>query len=162
MRTVASTAIDPTFDLDVLTDVLQDHPIRLAVLFGSTATGETHPGSDVDLAVEFDGCHPPDPEYNEVFLGLSAELSEALGTDSIDLVDLHAASPELVSAVFEYGILLLGDQTRAEKLRRRLSRADEETRSPRERLDAALDSIDTHLDGGHTGVPGNGESNPEK
>ncbi len=32
-------------------DWCQTHPVRLCVLFGSQATGQTHPGSDVDLAV---------------------------------------------------------------------------------------------------------------
>ncbi len=29
----------------------QEHPVKLCVLFGSQATGSTHPGSDVDLAI---------------------------------------------------------------------------------------------------------------
>ncbi|MFB6252708.1 MAG: nucleotidyltransferase family protein [Halobellus sp.] len=161
MKTVESTPIDPSFDLDTLGDVLREHPVRLAILFGSHATGRTHPESDVDLAVEFESQRPSDPEYNEVFFGLSADFSDALGTDDVDLVDLHAASPELVSAVFEHGILLVGDPTHAEELRRRLSATGKESQSPRERLDAALERIDAHLDGGQTGVPAAGDSDSD-
>lgn len=41
--------------VEEITDLLQrwcrQQPVRLCVLFGSFATGQTHPGSDADLAV---------------------------------------------------------------------------------------------------------------
>ena len=158
MRTVESTAVDASLDLDTLLDVLREHPVQLAILFGSHATETTHAASDIDLAVEFDAERPSDPSYNETFLGLSADLSDTLGTDDVDLVDLHAASPALAEAVFETGVLLLGEQERAAELRQLITAADTETQSPRERLDAALSRIDAHLDSGDAKVPVSGES----
>lgn len=43
-----------------------------------------------------------------MFLGLSADLSDVLETDDVDLVDLHAVSPALAAAIFEHGVLLVG------------------------------------------------------
>jgi predicted nucleotidyltransferase len=148
MRTAASTALDASLDLDALQAVLREHPVRLAILFGSHATEMTHATSDIDLAVEFDTHRPSDPSYNDVFLGLSADLSETLETDDVDLVDLHTVSPALAEAIFEHGVLLVGDQEHATALRRQLTATESESEqpSPRERLDAALARIDAHLD----------------
>ncbi|MEF8826269.1 MAG: nucleotidyltransferase domain-containing protein [Halapricum sp.] len=146
MRTAASTALDVSFDLDALQAVLREHPVTLAILFGSHATETTHTTSDIDLAVEFDAHRPSDPSYNDVFFGLSADLSETLETDDVDLVDLHTVSPALAAAIFEHGVLLVGDQEHAAALRRQLTAAESDQPSPRERLDAALARIDAHLD----------------
>lgn len=156
MKTTASAALDASLDLDALQAVLREHPVQLAILFGSHATETTHPTSDIDLAVEFDAHRPSDPRYNDVFLGLSADLSDALETDDVDLVDLHAVSPALATAIFENGVLLVGEQGHATELRRQLTAADSEQPSPRERLGAALDRIDAHLGDSDTGVPATG------
>lgn len=156
-RTAASTALDASLDLNTSQGVLREHPVRLAILFGSHATETTHPTSDIDLAVEFDAHRPSDPRYNDIFLGLSADLSDALGTDDVDLVDLHAVSPALAVAIFEKGVLV-GDQKHATELRRQLTAADSQQQSPRDRLDAALARIDAHLGDGDAGVPVTGES----
>lgn len=157
MRTVASIEPDVGFDIDAVRGVLRDHPVRLAILFGSHATGTAHAKSDIDIAVEFEGYRPSDTGYNDVFLGLSAELSAALETDAVDLVDLHTASPAMASAIFETGALIFGSETHAAELRRRLTESGSETRTPRERIDAALDRIDDHLDD-TTAVPATGET----
>lgn len=142
MRTAESTALDTFLDLDTLRSVLREHPVGLAILFGSHATETTHTASDIDLTVEFADLRPSDPDYNDVFLGLSADISETLGTDDVDLVDLHTVSPTLAAAIFENGVLLVGEQEHATELRRQLAAADSEQPSPRERLDEALDRID--------------------
>ena len=126
MRTTASTALDASLDLDALQAVLQEHPVQLAILFGSHATETTHPRSDIDLAVEFDAHRPSDSSYNDVFLGLSADLSDALETDDVDLVDLPAVSPALATAIFENGVHLVGEQAHATELRRQLTAAESE------------------------------------
>jgi hypothetical protein len=69
---------------------------------------------------------------NEVFFTLSADLSETLGTDDIDLVDVHTLSPTLAATVFDYGIRLVGDQTRAVELQHRLTATESDEPSPRQ------------------------------
>ena len=158
MRTTESTTLDAALDLDALQAVLREHQVRLAILFGSHATETTHATSDIDLAVEFDDNRPSDPSYNDVFLGLSADLSDALETDDVDLVDLHTVEPPLAAAIFENGILLVGEAEHAAELRRRLTASGDDQQSPRDRLDAALDRIDHHLGDGGVGVPAAGEA----
>lgn len=161
MRDAETTDLDSSLDLDTLRSVLREHPVRLAILFGSHATGTTHSGSDIDIAVEFDDQRPSDPGYNDTFLGLSADLSDTLGTDAVDLVDLQTLSPSLAESIFDHGVLLVGDHDHAAARRREVTAADAETQSPRERLDAALARIDAHLDGGDVGVPVTGDSENE-
>jgi predicted nucleotidyltransferase len=158
MRTAGSTTLDTSLDLDALQELLQEHPVRLAILFGSHATETTHSKSDIDIAVEFDTHRPTEPGYNDVFLGLSADLSDLLETDDVDLVDLHGASSSLATAIFEDGVLLVGEEEHATELRRQLSAAESEQPSPREQFDAALDRIDAHLDNSDTGVPATGDT----
>lgn len=162
MRTVESTTVNVSLDLDALLGVLREHPVQLAILFGSHATGTTHSASDIDLAVEFDAQRPSDPSYNDTFLGLSTGLSDTLRTDDVDLVDLHAVSPAFAEAIFETGVLLLGDQERAAELRRQITATNTETQTPRERLDAALARIDTHLESADDQVPVSGESETDR
>ena len=157
MRTVEPAALDTSFDLDALRAVLEEHPVRLAILFGSHATETTHARSDVDLAVELNGRRPSDPGYNDAFLGLSADLSETLETDDVDLVDLHAASPTLAAAIFENGVLIVGEQAHATERRRQLTAAEDERHSPRQRLEAAIERIDAHLGDGNEEIPATGD-----
>jgi predicted nucleotidyltransferase len=161
MRVVESTALDIPLDLDTLQAVLQEHPVRLAILFGSYATETTHERSDIDVAVELAEHRPTDPGYNDAFLGLSADISDALETDDVDLVDLHSVSPPLAAAIFEKGILLIGDAEHAAVRRRQLTAGESNQQSPRDRLDAALDRIDDHLGDSDAVVPATGESDDD-
>lgn len=147
MRTVEAADVTVPFDLDTLVAVLREHPVRLAILFGSHTQDKAHATSDIDIAVVFETVHPEQPEYNDVFLGLSAELSRSLETDAVDLIDLHRAPTSVVDSVFEHGLLLVGDPTDAAEIHQQLRATATDERSPRERLDAALASIDAHLDG---------------
>jgi Nucleotidyltransferase domain. len=147
-----------TLDLDALRAVLREHPIQLAILFGSYATETTYTTSDIDLAVEFDDHRPSDPSYNDVFFGLSADLSEALEADDVGLVNLHAVSPQFATTIFEQGILLVGEIEHATELRRQLTAYDPDQQSPRERLDAALDRIDDHLSDDDVEAPATGDA----
>ena len=158
MRTAESATLDASLDLEAIETVLREHPVRLAILFGSHATETTHETSDIDLAVEFDDHRPGDSNYNRVFLGLGVDLSSALGTDDVDVIDLHTASPSFARAIFENGILLVGDQDHAAELRRQLTDTDIDQQSPRERIEAALERIDDHLDDRDTGVPATGDA----
>lgn len=157
MRTAETADLDLSFDLDVIRETLREHPVQLAILFGSYATGTANATSDVDIAVEFDARRPTDPEYNDAFLGLSADLSDALGTNDVDLVDLRSASPAVAESIFSDGVLLVGTEEHAAELRQQRTTTDAETQSPRERIDTALARIDAHLDDGDDGVPATGE-----
>ncbi|ELY61676.1 type VII toxin-antitoxin system MntA family adenylyltransferase antitoxin [Natronococcus jeotgali] len=147
MRTWKEATFNDSLPLERLQKVFQEHGIWLAILFGSHASGEIHSQSDIDIAVELEDVQPTDPTYNERFFGLSADLSETLETDAVDLVDLQIASPELAATIFDHGILLVGDPNHATALWDQLAETESSSQSPCERFDAALTKIDEHLSG---------------
>ncbi|OYR80888.1 nucleotidyltransferase domain-containing protein [Halorubrum ezzemoulense] len=140
MRTVESTTLESHFDIETVQAVLREHPVRLAILFGSHATDTAHDTSDIDIAVEFDEHKPTDRGYNDVFLGLSADLSDELNTDDIDLVDLYTVTQPLATTIFENGILLVGNSNHAAELRHELTASGTDQQTPRERLETTRDS----------------------
>jgi predicted nucleotidyltransferase len=64
----------------------EQRPLRICVLFGSQATGKTHPNSDVDLAVWPDSAITPEQKLQWV-----TDLSLLLNND----VSLVIVSPDL-------------------------------------------------------------------
>lgn len=145
MKPVESANINESIPLAELRTTLQKYPIQVAILFGSHATESTHETSDIDIAVEFQSIEREEAEYNEVFFGLSADLSDVLETDDVDLVDIQTLSPSIAEAIFEHGIVLVGDQKRAEDLLQSITASQSDQQSPRERFDTALGKIDKHL-----------------
>ncbi|MFD1648007.1 type VII toxin-antitoxin system MntA family adenylyltransferase antitoxin [Haloarchaeobius litoreus] len=137
---------DAEINLEALESSLREHPVRFAILFGSHATGEAHPSSDIDIAVELSGVQPSDPAFNDAFLGLSADLSETLQTDEVDLVEVHTVSPELADSILSNGVILVGDERIASSRLRELAKKRSKSKSPRERLDTAISNINAHLD----------------
>lgn len=88
--------------------VLNDYPnIRLAILFGSLASGSAKHDSDLDLAVDMGGRALEQKEK----IQLIAELAVALGRP-VDLVDLFSAGEPLLGQIISRGKRLLGDDTR--------------------------------------------------
>ncbi len=77
---------------------LSEPELDLLVLFGSTVTGRRKAGSDLDIAVRFDG--PAD--LDALYLALAGRL----GTDRLDLIDLRRAGPLLAFEVARSGRLL--------------------------------------------------------
>ena len=85
--------------------LFQQHPVRLAYLFGSQVTRRTHPSSDVDVAVLLDESLTSDERFAER-LRLLGDLSCIFGTDNVDLVILNAAPPLLAYETLRHGVLL--------------------------------------------------------
>lgn len=70
-------------------DWCQKRPFRLCILFGSQATGKTHPGSDVDLAVWPDALAKPEQKLawvTELVALLDNEVSLAIVSPELDPV----------------------------------------------------------------------------
>jgi len=144
MRTAETADVNDSLPLHTVESVLREHPVQLAILFGSHAKETVHQRSDIDIAVELEDARPGDQGYNESFFQLSADVSQTLGRDDVDLVDLHTLPPAVARAVFEHGILLVGQPQRANELQRQIEDGSNE-KSPRERFDKALEKIDGHL-----------------
>ena len=96
--------------------VLAQHGgIRLAILFGSLATGRATPESDLDLAVLMDA-----PLSAETKMALIGDLSQAMGRP-VDLIDLRVTGESILGQILKYGVRLLGSDTDyAELIKRHL------------------------------------------
>jgi predicted nucleotidyltransferase len=86
--------------------------VDLAVLFGSTATGDEHPGSDVDVLVSV-----VDPDVGRL-ADIAERLSRAVGRE-VQLVRLTdaEASPVLMDEVLGHGRVLVDRTDRWARLR---------------------------------------------
>lgn len=139
---------DEGVDVDAIRSVLDEHPVRLAVLFGSTTDGTADASSDLDIAVELD-----DDVSNraDARMELLTDLSIALERNDVDLSIVDDLSPRVGRAAFRRGHLLVGAQERATAHRKRFEElADEASSSAtlRERFDETLAAIDRHVDAG--------------
>lgn len=83
--------------------IARRHGARLLVQYGSTVSGRTHAGSDVDVAVLFDG----EPDHARLG-GLLADIAGAFPGREIDLGLLNHADPLFLKKVLEGGRLLGG------------------------------------------------------
>ncbi len=79
--------------------------IRLAILFGSVATGRERAESDLDLAVDAGRLLTADEK-----LALIGELAVQTGRP-VDLVDIHAIGEPLLGQILRHGKKLLGSET---------------------------------------------------
>lgn len=77
-----------------LSEVAERYDIRLLLLFGSRATGETHPESDYDFA--FESGVPLDYGRQTMFL---ETLMKLIGSERVDGVDICEASPFLLREI---------------------------------------------------------------
>lgn len=136
---------EPPVAVDRIRDVFDEYPVRLAILFGSRATGLADARSDVDVAVEFEAAvEEPGP----TLLSLLTDLSVTLDRNDVDLALVADLDPRVGRAAFSHGILLCGSPDRAEILRERFETEAAETRSEkslRDRLDATLERVDRHV-----------------
>ena len=98
-----------------LESLFRQHPVQLAYLFGSQATGCTHAESDIDIAVLLAASLTADERFT-VRLTLIGALSHLFGTDHVDVVVLNEASPLLAYEVLRNGVLLYcsDDNTRVD------------------------------------------------
>ncbi|RJX49359.1 type VII toxin-antitoxin system MntA family adenylyltransferase antitoxin [Halonotius pteroides] len=131
---------------DAVRDVLADQPVRLGVLFGSLASGTAGSHSDVDIAVEFES-DVTDADRYRARLSLVVALSQALGTDDFDLVDLETVRPEVGRSALEDCIVLVGDTERVTHLLAAFERRAEPPTADqrRARFDAALEGVEERV-----------------
>ena len=86
--------------------ILRDMPgLRLAILYGSAATGRMRPDSDVDIAILFDR-----PLSTEKKMELISRLERELKRD-VDLVDLFDLSGTILKQILTKGRVLFQSTT---------------------------------------------------
>ena len=141
-RQMGSRVVD--VDPERVRQVLGQHPVRLAVLFGSQTRGTPTAESDVDVAVAFEAGLSP-AERLEHRVSLIVDLVETLGTDDVDVADLDAIRPAVGASALRSGTVLLGDRELIEMYHERFERAtvNDETHGDRmRRFDALLERLE--------------------
>ena len=89
-----------------LRQILSEHGgVRLAILFGSQATGRAAPHSDLDLAVQMTA-----PLTAEEKIALIERIAEATGMP-VDLIDLKRVGEPLLGQILKHGVRLIGSDT---------------------------------------------------
>lgn len=133
-------------DRSTLRSVLERHPVRLAVLFGSYATGAADARSDVDVLVELD----PGTDRRTVAMDLLRDLSVELDRNDVDLSLVDDVDPRVGLAAFEHGDLVLGTADRVEQLRGRFEGSVEppSREELRDRFDDVLEAVDAAIERG--------------
>lgn len=107
-----AAAIDP----DAVRDVLEDYPVSIGVLYGSTVRGTRTTESDVDVAVVFEESLPTEDRHR-ARLDLVVDLMETLAVNDVDVTDLDGVRPSVGASALRTGVVLLGDEDRVDRLR---------------------------------------------
>lgn len=122
---------DAGLDHATVKRVLEEHPVRVAVLYGSQVTGTATAESDVDVAIEFESSLSAD-ERHRARLALVVDLMEGLGVNDVDVTDLESIRPAVGASALRTGVVLVGSDARvaelAEGFEARLSRRTHEER----------------------------------
>lgn len=121
-----------------LQDVLREHGVSFALLFGSASRDSEW--RDVDVAFEFETVRPDDDGYSDAYLSLLVALEDRLDAD-VDLVDVHATSSSFARVIFDDGITLVGSEDRREELARRLAGERPTIDDARDRVASAVERI---------------------
>lgn len=120
----------------VIREILDHHPVRFAILFGSAGRDAVDERSDVDIAVEFESLRPGDEGYNPTYFDLKSALEAATGR-RVDLVDVRSMSPQFARIVFDDGDRLVGSAAHEAMLRRELAGEPPSFSDARARVSAA-------------------------
>lgn len=116
MRFVSGRAEPPEdVDIDRLREALAVEAVSFAVLFGSQATDDASPLSDLDVALRFKD-EIPDARRFELLDELTVAVINATGIEAVDLIDLDAVGPRFGYEVLATGTLLFGDRSAAIEL----------------------------------------------
>lgn len=132
--------------VETLSGILDDHGVSFAMLFGSGARDTMDETSDLDLVIEFGDTRPTDEGYSDHYLELLAALDEALPVE-VDVVDVHTLTPQFASVAFDEGVVLLGTETRKERLTARYGGDPPTVSDARSRVSAAVERLQDRTTG---------------
>ena len=99
------SAMQKAIDTQIKEVLLNFPQLRIAVLFGSVASGRQQPDSDLDIAV---ASHQPLSAQEKI--AMISALAERTGRP-IDLVDLKVVAEPLLAQILRHGRRILGSDT---------------------------------------------------
>lgn len=127
---------------DAVISRLREAPVSVAVLFGSRATGDATAGSDIDIAVSYEGTAAAAAHFS-----LVADLTRILGRDDVDVARIDTVDPRIAVDALTHGEILVGSADDAARLRDGLDdeRQQRETEVSN-RIDDAKRAIDRRIE----------------
>lgn len=123
-------------------EIFRRHDVVLAYVFGSQASGETTPLSDVDIAVLFDADVPAN-EYFDRQIALIADFISLLHRNDVDVVVLNTATPLLAHEAAGGDVLFCADEVVRVEFEKQALRRYVDTAPLRRQL---ADAFDERLD----------------
>lgn len=127
-----------TVDVEALREAVDVDGVELAVLFGSYATDDAGPFSDLDVAVRFEP-YVGGPRRRQLLGELTVAIQQATRFEAVDLVDLDSVGPELGYEALSRGVLVYGDPERATDLEAELLQKSLDLEPVKREWRAALD-----------------------
>ena len=100
-------------DRERLAGVARKHGILLAIQFGSSVSGRTHAGSDVDVAVLLERM----PDSLQAEVDLIADLQSLVPACDVDVALINRADPLFLKKITEDCRLLYGPASRLYELK---------------------------------------------
>lgn len=117
--------------------------LRMLILFGSRARGDTHAKSDWDFAVLYDEALRNQSVSGYGWLEIYEALSDCfqISQDKIDVVEINTCSPTIAHYIARDGKLLYEQSTGLfEEFKRKALMSEEELKALRKRLREKLES----------------------
>ncbi len=109
-------SIDETIDENKITRVAQlaeEFNLRLVIMFGSMAAGKSRPGSDMDIAIQFEKNEDVGEHSFDIMAGLQGIFPER----KVDLALVNHADPLFLKKILENCELLYGKRRALAELR---------------------------------------------
>lgn len=97
-----------------LRSAFERNNVRLAFLFGSQATGQTHAESDTDVAILLPDSLTP-MQQHAIRMDLIGAMMDACKSDAVDIAVLNETDPVFRREVTDAGILLFGPPNEASR-----------------------------------------------
>ncbi|WP_436930016.1 type VII toxin-antitoxin system MntA family adenylyltransferase antitoxin [Halosimplex halobium] len=131
-------------------EILSEHGVSFAMVFGSLAKDDVHTDSDLDLAVSFEALGPEDEGYSDAYLRLRSAVGDAISYD-IDIVDVRTMPESFAETVFEHGVTIRGSEDQRAELKAEFAGEELSTEAAKDRVAAAVERLrnDGEVDSGN-------------
>lgn len=127
-------------ELTRVREILSEHGVSFAMVFGSLARDDVRTDSDLDLAVSFEALGPEDEGYSDAYFRLRSAVGDAVSYD-IDIVDVRTMPESFAETVFEHGVTILGSEAQRDELKAEFAGEELSTEAAKDRVAAATERL---------------------
>ena len=87
-------------------EMAKTHRLKMVLIFGSAATGKSHPQSDIDIAVKLSEASINFTDFAD----LQYDMQKIFPSGEVDLAIINYADPLFLKKIMETAILLYGNK----------------------------------------------------